>query len=150
MIVATLKLTGVPESQTDIELEPFALKNKPASATWYYDGHRMYLSYDGCGKYVENLYVVSQVIEKEVQLFLTKEKTQEEFIHAFSEDDDVEKQRKEARKVLGVEEDCKDLEVINKKYKDLAKIYHPDTGTGDVEKFKEINKAHKMLKRELT
>jgi thioredoxin reductase (NADPH) len=45
-------------------------------------------------------------------------------------------------------EQTPNIEVINKSYKLLAKQAHPDLG-GDLEKFKEINNAHKMLKREL-
>jgi len=41
------------------------------------------------------------------------------------------------------------LDLISKKYKDLAKKLHPDMETGDIDKFKAINRAHKMLKREL-
>ncbi|MCX9025094.1 MAG: DnaJ domain-containing protein [Candidatus Methanoperedens sp.] len=36
------------------------------------------------------------------------------------------------------------------KYKALAKELHPDMPTGDTEKFKQLNIAHKILKRELT
>ena len=68
--------------------------------------------------------------------------------HHFNEDQDIEKQRVEAREILGVEKDCLDLEVINAKYKNLAKNHHPDAG-GDQEMFKKINRAHKMLKKEL-
>ena len=47
-----------------------------------------------------------------------------------------------------MDENCLDLDEINKKYKELAKEHHPDKG-GNTEDFKAINKAHKMLKREL-
>jgi len=55
----------------------------------------------------------------------------------------------EAREFFEVSSDCKDLSEINKKYKQLSKTLHPDTDTGDEEKFKELNEAHKVLKREL-
>ena len=42
-----------------------------------------------------------------------------------------------------------DLDVISKKYKVLAKKLHPDMDGGDAQRFKEINVAHKVLKREL-
>ena len=42
-----------------------------------------------------------------------------------------------------------DMGLINKKYKVLAKEHHPDMPMGSTEKFKEINNAHKTLKREL-
>ncbi|MBS3114183.1 hypothetical protein J4448_03705 [Candidatus Woesearchaeota archaeon] len=31
----------------------------------------------------------------------------------------------------------------------MAKKYHPDMPEGNVDKFKEINRAHKILRREL-
>jgi DnaJ family protein C protein 25 len=37
---------------------------------------------------------------------------------------------------------------ISKQYRKLAKIYHPDTPTGDEEKFKEIANANEILKDE--
>ena len=57
--------------------------------------------------------------------------------------------RKEAREILGVEENVLDMAHIDKKYKTLAKKYHPDMPDGDLEMFKKINNAHKLLKREL-
>ena len=58
-------------------------------------------------------------------------------------------ERKDARKLLGIDSDSLDLELVDKKYKELAKKVHPDTPTGDTEQFKMINRAHKILKREL-
>ena len=100
-------------------------------------------------KYAENLYVVSKVIEYHVNALVHEEINITEFIKTFSEKDDIEKQRKSARELLGIDEDCLDITIINKKYKILAKKYHPDMSGGDLEKFKAINNAHKMLKREL-
>lgn len=148
-IFDTLKKIGIPESQVDVPMEKFALKNAPASALWFMDGHRMYYSYEASTKFVENLFVILKVIELEVNALLNKKKTVEDFISEFSEEEDVEEKRKEAREVLGLSHDTKDLEVINKRYKALAKEHHPDTSTGNLEKFKIINKAHKTLKREL-
>ncbi|MBI2102925.1 J domain-containing protein [Candidatus Woesearchaeota archaeon] len=147
-IIQSLGKIGIREDQTDIVLEAFALKRAPASATWFMDGYRLYYSYNGSLKFVENLYVVMKVIELEVNALLNEEKTAEEFIRAFTEDHDIEEQRKEAREILGVEPDSLDLDLINKKYKELAKEHHPDMG-GNPETFKAINRAHKMLRREL-
>ena len=148
-IIKTVKRIGVNEEQTDIDLEPFAIKPLPASATFYYEGHRMFYSYAGEKKFVDNLQVVYKVIEAVIDDFLLKNISQDDFIAKFAEDDDVEEQRKHARKMLGVDEDSRDLELINKNYKELAKRYHPDMPEGDLKKFKEINKAHKLLKKEL-
>ena len=148
-ILHSLKRIGLTESHTDIQLEAYALKKAPASATWFFNGHLMYYSYEGAGKFVDNLYVVSKVIELEVDAVVNKQKSVEDFISAFSEDEDIDERRKEAREVLGVHPETKDLNAINKRYKALAREHHPDTPTGNPEKFKIINKAHKTLKREL-
>ena len=72
------------------------------------------------------------------------------FNNAFSEDKDVQEQRKKARELLGIDEKSLDLDLINKRYRELAKSLHPDMPGGDLEKFKALNRAHKILKRELT
>lgn len=148
-IIHTLKKIGLTENHVDIELEACAHKKFKASATWYFNGHRMYYSYDLGDKFVDNLNIVSKVIELEVDALINERKQVEDFISAFSEDDDVEEQRKEARIALGLDADVKDLNVINQRYKALAKEHHPDTPTGDIGKFKAINNAHKIIKREL-
>ena len=148
VIIQALGKLGISEDRIDVPLEVFALKKAPASATWFMEGYRLYYSYNGSTKFVENLYVVSKVIELEVTALLNEEKTAEDFIRDFSEDKDIEAKRKEAREILGVEAGTLDMDLINKKYKQLAKEHHPDMG-GNSEKFKAINHAHKTLKREL-
>jgi len=148
-IIETLKKIGLKDDDIDIELAPVAFKKVPASVTWYFDGHHLYYSYKLASKYVENLYIVFKIIELEVNALISEEKTVEEFISEFSEEPEVEKNRKEARELLGVEDDVVDIKVIDEKYKKLAKQNHPDMPGGSAEKFKKINKAHKMLKREL-
>lgn len=148
-ILQSLKKLGLTENQSDIPMERFVLRKCPASATWFFNGHRLYYSYEGALNFVENLYVVSKVIEFEVDAVVDSHKPIEDFVSLFSEDKDVEDQRKEARKVLGIAENSKDLDEINKRYKELARAHHPDKPTGNPEKFKEVNRAHKILKREL-
>jgi len=148
-IIEVLRKIGLTEDDIDITVEPNAFKRAPASAVWYMDGHRLYYSYKIAKKYVENLYIVFKVIDLEVKALLSKEKTMDEFISAFSENKEVEKERKEARALLGVEHNVHDIAVIDAKYKELAKKNHPDVAGGSNEKFKEINRAHKVLKREL-
>jgi len=148
-IISTLKKIGLTEDDVEIKLEPVAIKNIAANASWYVDGYHLHYSYKGCTKYVENLYVVSKLIEFEVQAVIEGKKTIDEFIKDFTEEHDVEVERKAARETLGVESDCLDLEMINKKYKKLAMELHPDRPDGDTEKFKALNRAHKILKREL-
>ncbi len=147
-IIETLHKVGLTEDDIDIKVEPGAFRNAPASVAWYIEGHRLYYSYKIAKKYVENLYIVSKVIELEVDALLKGEITFEDFVSTFSEKDDIEEKRKEARDVLGIGHDVTDIAIINAKYKDLAKKNHPDMG-GDTEKFKKINNAHQILKREL-
>jgi predicted CopG family antitoxin len=148
-IHSTLRKIGLTSDDIYIDLEPVAMKNLQASITWYCDGYRLYYSYQSAKKYVDNLYVVSKVIEFEVVDLTTGKKSFEDFLLEFAEKDDVEKIRKEAREILGVAHDSLDLDEINKKYKELAKKHHPDMTHGDTEMFKKINNAHKVLKREL-
>ncbi len=148
-IVTSLRSIGVCEDDIEIELEPIAIKRLPASVTWYVDGYQLHYSYKGGVKYVENLFVVSKIIEFEVKRILSGEKTIDQFIFDFSESDEVEEERKQARKLLGVDKDSTDFDLMTKKYKDLAKEAHPDKPEGDTERFKMLNRAHKILKREL-
>lgn len=148
-IIKALNLLGVPERQIDVTMEKYALKNAPASVLWFMDGHRMYFSYEAAPRFVENLYIISKVIALEVDAVINKRKTMQDFVSEFSEQEDIEEQRKEAREILGVSHDTKDLDAINKRYKALAKEHHPDVSTGNLTKFKAINRAHKILKREL-
>ncbi|MBU0470667.1 MAG: J domain-containing protein [Nanoarchaeota archaeon] len=146
-IIANLKKLGVDEDDVNIPLEQVVIRRVPASVSWYLDGQHLYFSHK-LSNFIQNLYVVSKVIELEVKALLNHQKTREEFILDFSEDEDVESKRQEAREMLGVGKDSLDLDEINKKYKVLAKEHHPDAG-GSTEKFKTINNAHKILKREL-
>jgi hypothetical protein len=148
-IISILGKIGVVEDDIYLDLEPIAIKNIQASVTWYDEGYRMYYSYQTANRYVDNLYVVYKVIELEVLDLLEEKKTFEQFLLDFVEKDDVEQMRKEARELLGIEPGELDMDIIDKKYKNLAKKYHPDVDGGDTEMFKKINNAHKILKREL-
>ncbi len=90
-----------------------------------------------------------KVIELEVKEVLEERKSEDDFIRTFSEEDDFKEARTKARETLGLNPSEEDIEIINKAYKFLAKKHHPDLG-GDIEKFQEVNRAHKILKRELS
>jgi len=143
------KKIGIHEDDVNVPLQPIAYKRGRASVSFYIEGQHLYYSYSRLRKYVENLAVVFKVMELEVNSILNKAKTVEAFITDFFEDEKVEDQRKAARKLLGVEEDCNDMELISQNYKKMAKEHHPDVAGGSQEKFKEVNTAHKTLKREL-
>jgi len=147
-IIHSLRKLGLKE-QFDIPLEGNPRRKVPASATWFLKGHRLYYSYELADTFVDNLYVVSKVIELEIEALLAGKKSFEDFVSEFTEEEDVEEQRKKARETLGLPNDTQDMHLINTQYKKLAKEHHPDTPTGNAEKFKAINHAHKMLKRGL-
>jgi hypothetical protein len=148
-IIASISRLGLTIDDIDIELEPNVIKKSSASVSWYLDGHHLHYSNNSANKYVDNLYIVFKVIDLKITDLLEKKMTFLEFISEFSEDMDIKEKRKKARTTLGLDEGMNDMAVIDKAYKDLAKKHHPDTDGGDTEKFKEINRAHKILKREL-
>jgi len=148
-ILTSLRKLGLTEDDVEVKMEKVAMRRAKASVEWFMEGNRLYYSYKGSVKFVDNLFVVSKVIENEVNSLLNEEKTFSEFYSDFSEDDTVEEDRLKAREVLGIDHDSLDMEAINKKYKEMARKAHPDVEGGCVEKFKEINNAHKILKREL-
>ena len=148
-IISSLKKIGLSEDDVEVEIPKSARIDCPASASWWIHGQFLHFSTKVAKKYAENLYVIAKVIDLEVKALLNDEKTINEFINSFTEENNIVKKRKEARQILGVDENCMDINIINQKYKILAKEHHPDLG-GDLETFKKINNAHKMLKRELT
>jgi len=148
-IIQSICKLGLTVDDIDIDLEKNALKKAPASVSWYFDGQHLHYSNNSMNKFVENMYVVFKVVDLYINLLIEKKITEQDFINEFSEEKDVSKQRKEARKTLGLDPEESDMKVIDKAYKDLAKVHHPDAEGGDTEKFKEINRAHKMIKREL-
>ncbi|MBT4175212.1 J domain-containing protein [archaeon] len=148
-IVTNLKKIGIRDDDIEVPLERFGIKNVPGTATFWFNDHRLYYSYSRSKTFVNNLYIVQKLIELEVEEVLNGEKSEQEFCNTFTEDKDVENQRKEARELIGVSEDCVDMEEISKKYKVLAKDSHPDMPNGNHEIFQKLNRAHKLLKREL-
>ncbi|MFA5125867.1 MAG: J domain-containing protein [archaeon] len=149
-IINSLEKLGAQRDDVELELDGYCGREAKANVTWFFKGNRMYYEIASQKKYVDNLFVISKVIEKEVDLVLSEKKPLEEFIAEFREDEDVHDERAEAREFFGVEHDHKDINEINKRYKEMAKTLHPDMPTGDVEKFKKLNHHHKILKRELS
>lgn len=148
-IITQLIKIGVKRDDVEFEYEGPSFKPVKALVAWYMGGH--YLSYDNNSqkKYVDNMAIVSKLIEKEVELVILEKKPINEFIDEFKHDEELLEKRKEARVALGVKENENDFDLIHKKYKELAKDLHPDLPGGDHEKFKELNNAHKILKKEL-
>lgn len=148
-LITSLGKLGVTRDDVDLDLNGYCGREDKALITWYFRGHRMQYKYDSQKKFIDNLSIATQVIEKEVEFVLEEKKPLEEFIAEFVEDEDVHDERKEAREFFGLDHDHKDIHEINKRYKEMAKALHPDMPGGDSEKFKKLNHAHKILKREL-
>ncbi|HNV01597.1 MAG TPA: DnaJ domain-containing protein [archaeon] len=147
--INSLEELGTRRDDIEIELDGYCGRDAKATITWYFNGNRMYYEVASQKKYVDNLFILSKIIENEVELVLLNKKPIEEFIAEFREDEDVHDERKEAREFFGVSHNHKNIEEINVKYKKMARELHPDMPTGNVEKFKELNHHHKILKREL-
>lgn len=148
-ILLAFKNAGIPPDDVDIPDERAPMRKTGAEVSWYADGSHCHYSYALRDNYTENLSVVMRVLELEMMALLKGTKTFEQFINDFAEEHDVKERRMEARKTLGVEEDCADITLIDSRYKRLAKSLHPDMPTGSEAAFKALNNAHKMLKREL-
>jgi hypothetical protein len=147
-IISNLRKLGLTEDDVTVELEKMPFKKAQATAKWYLDGHLCHYDYKFANKFVDNLFVVQKIIEIEVNLVLSEKKHLQDFINDFKEEEDLDEKRIEARKTLGLSQDTLDLNEIDRAYKEKAKEHHPDAG-GNIDKFKEINTAHKILKREL-
>ncbi len=147
-IIEILKKVGLTEDDVFLDLPANAIRKAPASVSFYVQGRHLFLSHDTRDRYVENLYVVFKVIDLKIKALLEETITIADFLAEFGEEHNVQDQRKQAREILGVAEDVKDFKVIDQAYKNLARKHHPDAN-GDAELFKEINSAHKLLKREL-
>lgn len=148
-IIDNLKKIGLTSDDVGVPVNILGSKNLPGFAEWYYDGHHLQYRYSGCKRFIDNLFVISKVIELEINEVLNGTKSIHDFIYDFTEEKDVKETRNNARELLGLDDKENDLEIINKKYKDLAKEYHPDMPNGNLEKFQALNKAHKILKKEL-
>jgi len=148
-IYATLKKLGVDKDYAEVPMEKVAIMKAPASVSFYLEGRNFKYSYGLLPRFADNLYIVNKVLELEAQKFIDKEITLDEFSREFTEDDDLKYQLSRAREVLGVSPDEVDFNVINKSFKKLARIHHPDMSGGSHEKFQEINAAHKLIQKEL-
>ncbi|MBS3087343.1 J domain-containing protein [Candidatus Pacearchaeota archaeon] len=148
-IMATLKMLNIDRDNVHLKMERNARLKVKAKVSWYFEGRNLSYSYGLCSKFIENLYVVDKVLETEVDRLLDEEITLDEFHREFVSDDKGDEKLIEARRTLGVAEDCEDFEEISRHYKVLAKKFHPDMEGGDHEMFQKINAAHKLIRKEL-
>ncbi|MEK6967610.1 MAG: J domain-containing protein [Nanoarchaeota archaeon] len=148
-IIEALGKIGIGVDDVEIEDEPSPMRKAVATVRWFNNGTHCLYTYSRAHKYVDNLQIALKVIETETQNVLKGIKSIEQFIEDFREDDDVVEKRKAAREALGFEHDHHDLNSINVAFKKKSRELHPDMPGGDTEKFKQLNEAHKTLKREL-
>ena len=148
-IIITFGTLGLERWDVEIKLERVARKKATASVSFYFDGRNLKYSYGLMPKYVENLAVIDKILKIEIEKLISGEKTLDEFKQEFYEDDDLHEKLSDARETLGVDAEEKDFELISKKYKNLAKKYHPDMPEGDHVMFQKINGAHKLIQKEL-
>ena len=148
-IIITFGTLGLERWDVEIKLERVARKKATASVSFYFDGRNLKYGYGLMPKYVENLAVIDKILKIEIEKLISGEKTLDEFKQEFYEDDDLHEKLSDARETLGVDAEEKDFELISKKYKNLAKKYHPDMPEGDHVMFQKINGAHKLIQKEL-
>lgn len=150
-IIEELKKLGIPRDDVKIETNILGNKNIPAAVEFWADRQFLRFSYSLTKRFIDNLFVINQLIKLEVEEVLTGKKNINEFYHTFAVDSsrkEITKDLNEAKKTLGLDESETDLEKINLSYKKLARKHHPDLG-GNLEEFQKINKAHKLIKKEM-
>lgn len=150
-IVEELKKLNIVRDQIEIPTNILGNKNVPASIEFWADGHYLRFSYSMTKRFIDNLYVIEQLIKLEVAEVLEGKKDINDFYHTFTEDGnrkEISKKLNEAKTHLGLDENETDVEKINQVYKKLARSHHPDLG-GNLEEFQKINKAHKLIKKEM-
>lgn len=148
-IMTSLKTLGIIDDDIEVPLESLAMRKAPASVSWYVWDRHLFFSYHCSSKFAENLGMVAQVIDHFVKQVTENSISPESFLKLFEEDQDILKQRKSAREILGVEKDSFDFDIMHQKFKKLSKAHHPDMSDGNTEQFQKINNAHKILKKEL-
>ncbi len=150
-IIEELKKLNITRDDVEIKVNVLGNKNVPAVIEFWSQGHYGRFSYSLTNRFVDNMYIIQELVKLEVAEVLSGKKQMSEFFHTFESEGnrkEISKDLDEAKKTLGLSQNEKDLEVINKAYKNLAKLHHPDAG-GDLDEFKKVNKAHKLIKKEM-
>ena len=150
-IIEDLRKLGVLREDVEITTNLPGGKIAPATIEFWAERHYLRFSYSMAKRFIDNLYVISKLIELEVEEVLTGKKDMVEFLHMFAEDSnrkEIAKELNDAKKTLGLDSTETDVDKINQVYKKLAREHHPDMG-GNVEEFQKVNKAHKMIKKHM-
>ncbi|MFP4401812.1 MAG: DnaJ domain-containing protein [Candidatus Nanoarchaeia archaeon] len=151
-IVNDLKKIGIQRDDVEIKIPSLANRNMPAVLEFWLDRHYCRYSYSMAKRFIDNLYLISKLIEIEVREVIDGKKDIQEFYSLFTESSksvkSLESDLKDAKLLLELDENEQDVETINVAYKKLARKHHPDLG-GSMEEFQQINKAHKLIKKEM-
>jgi len=150
-IVETLRKLDIPRDDIKVETGILGSKNLPATVEFWSEGHYLRFSYSMAKRFIDNLYVIVELIKREVEEVLIGKTDFQEFLHRFSEDMDrkeIANELKDAKADLGLDSSETDIDKINQVYKKLARAHHPDMG-GNLEEFQKINKAHKLIKKHM-
>lgn len=150
-IVEELNKLNIVRDDIEIKTNILGSKNIPATLEFWAQGHYLRFSYTLTKRFIDNLYIIKELVRIEVDEVLKGKKDLLEFFQTFAGESNRKEITKElinAKKILKLDENEHDLEVINKAYKKLAREHHPDLG-GSMEEFQNINKAHKFIKKEM-
>ena len=143
---------GVTKEYIDLPIPRNVLKkDEPAMISWVVNGQDYFFECKTQDRYIDNLGVISKVIEQESYAIRNGLKSFGQVMGQFRLGWGGESVApvKTPREVLGIPSNIKDLDYIMFKYKKMAKDSHPDTENGDAERFKEVNDAFEALKKEL-
>ena len=84
-ICDALKKLGLTPDDVKVTTDILGNKNLPAFAEWYFDGHHLQYRYGGCNRFIDNLQIISRVIEMEVNELVLCKKTVADFVYDFTE-----------------------------------------------------------------
>jgi len=149
-IVDELKKLDIIRDDIKIKTNTIGNTNFPATIEFWSRGYYSRFSYALTNRFIDNLYVIKELIRLEVLDVLEGRKDLHSFFQTFTSENrkELNKELKVAKNLLGLDEEENDITKINLAYKKLARKSHPDLG-GDMDTFQEINKAHKLIKKEM-
>ena len=84
--------------------------------------------------------ITTEDVKEKLKEYKNKQKEQSDEEHKVAEN----KSQVDLYKILGISRDADKVE-IKEKYLQLALLYHPDKETGDLQKFKDVCLAYKVL-----
>lgn len=142
---------GITREFIDLQIARNPLKlGQVAQISWVVNGKDFYFACSTQDRYVDNLGVITKVIEQESYAIRNGLKSfgqvMNQFRIGFDESEKII--QKSPREIIGVEKNCQDFEYITFKYKQKSKELHPDMESGNADSFKELNNSYEILKKE--